>query len=144
VERRPVAPDLFEGEGDDARLIAGRDRGTGEIVFPLPSGAERERFEAIRLSAEGRLWSFTVQRFRPKPPYDDGADEAAFRPYAVGYVELPDGVVVESRLQVEDLSDLRLDLPLHVTTERLRCDPDGAEVLTYAFRPMASALRGTR
>jgi hypothetical protein len=51
-------------------------------------------------------------------------------------VELPEGVVVESRLQIEDLSDLRLDLPLRITTERLRCDPDGAEVLTYAFRPV--------
>jgi uncharacterized OB-fold protein len=140
VEPRPIAPDLFVGADDDVRLIAGRDRETGELVFPLPSGSERARFEPVRLSAEGRLWSFTVQRFRPKPPYDDGADEAAFRPYAVGYVELPEGVVVESRLRVDDFSGLALGLPVRATTETLRRDPDGCEVVTYAFRPVRAEI----
>ncbi len=47
------------------------------------------------LPAEGTLWTWTVQRIPPKPPYR-GADP--FEPFAVGYVDL--GVVkVESPLR---------------------------------------------
>ncbi|MEV4318064.1 OB-fold domain-containing protein [Actinocrispum sp. NPDC049592] len=39
------------------------------------------------MSAEGRLWTFTVQRFAPpSPPYVPPAD--GFRPFALGYVDI--------------------------------------------------------
>ncbi len=50
----------------------------------------------VRLPRRGKIWSWTVQRFRPKsPPYIGPED---FEPFAVGYVELAGAVIVEARL----------------------------------------------
>jgi len=127
---RPVAPDLFTS-APTPRLIGGRDRATGRIVFPLP--ANNPDYEALELPTHGSLWSYTVQRFAPKsPPY---TGPQPFEAFAIGYVELPDALIVESRLTEVAFDDLRLGLPMELTTTVLRTDPDGCEVLTYAFRP---------
>ncbi|MER7377985.1 Zn-ribbon domain-containing OB-fold protein [Streptomyces lanatus] len=45
----------------------------------------------VRLSGTGTLWTWTVQRYAPKsPPYETPED--GFRPFVVGYVELPEGL----------------------------------------------------
>lgn len=52
----------------------------------------------IDLSRNGTVWAYTVQRFRPKsPPYIE--PETGFEPFAVGYVELPEGIKVEAILE---------------------------------------------
>lgn len=134
---RPIAENLFVGQGDAARLIAGRRKTDGEIVFPLPSGPERELFDQVELPPEGTLWAFTVQRFRPKPPYAGPGDNSDFEPYAVGYVELPGSIVVETRIEAQAPFALALKQPMRLTTQVFRTDSDGSEVLTYAFRPLA-------
>jgi uncharacterized OB-fold protein len=131
---RPVAEGLFvQGEGGP-RLIGGRRR-DGRIVFPMPTGSGAQDCEAVELSPEGRLWSYTVQRFRPKPPFNGPGDDRSFQPYAVGYVELPGEVIVESRLAVDDFATLVIGMPMRLVTEVFRQDADGGDVLTYAFRP---------
>jgi uncharacterized protein len=126
----PLAPGLFVDDAandGDIRLRGGRHRESGRIVFPFP--ASGDAYEPIALAREGALWSFTVQRFRPKsPPYAGPED---FEPYAVGYVELPGEVIVESRLVGIAFDDLRIGLPLRLTTERLQID--GEERLGFAF-----------
>src|SRR5688572_23878894 len=96
----PIAEGLFEVADGVAHLIGGRRKSDGRMVFPLPTGSEAGNYDAVRLSPEGRLWSFTVQRFRPKsPPYAGAEDDKSFQPYALGYVELPGEVIVESRIE---------------------------------------------
>ena len=57
------------------------------------------------LSSNGTVWGFTVQRFAPKsPPYV--VPEGGFVPFAVGYVELPEGVKVEAVLDCTDFAEL--------------------------------------
>jgi hypothetical protein len=64
--------------------------------------------ELLELSPRGTVWGFTVQRFAPKsPPYVVPAD--GFVPFAVGYVELPEGVKVEAVLDCTDFSELEGD-----------------------------------
>lgn len=132
----PIAEGLFEVEDGSPRLIGGRRKADGKVVFPLPTGPEGANFDAVRLSPEGTLWSFTIQRFRPKsPPYAGGEDEKSFAPYALGYVELPGEVIVESRLQTEDFAALKVGQPMRLTLVPFhRTDGD---VLTYAFEPVA-------
>ena len=62
----PIADDLLEWTQDRPRLVGSRDRATGRIVFPAV--ADEDRFDRVLLPARGRLWSWTVQRFRPKSP----------------------------------------------------------------------------
>jgi uncharacterized protein len=125
----PIAPDLFALDGDEPALLGGRDRRTGRVVFPLP--ADRDRFEPMVLPREGRIWSWTVQRFRPKsPPYTGPED---FTPYAIAYVELPGAVIVEARLTGFDPATLKVGLPCRLVVEPF------AGKASYAFAPLETA-----
>jgi uncharacterized OB-fold protein len=101
----------------------------------LPDGPEGQHYERVRLSPEGLLWSFTVQRFRPKsPPYAGADDDDSFQPFALGYVELPGEVIVESRLLVCDFSALSVGQPMRLVLTPFE-RAGGETVLTYAFEP---------
>ncbi len=130
-----VAEGVFVERSDGPRLIAGRRKQDGEMRFPMPTGPEAELYEPVELAPEGRLWSFTVQRFRPKtPPYVGDDDDRSFKPFAVGYVEFPGQVIVEGRILIDDFSRLRLGQPMKVDLETFSTSTRG-QVATYAFRP---------
>jgi uncharacterized OB-fold protein len=132
-----VASNLFTGEGESARLLAGRRHVDGKLLFPYPSGPEAENYELFELAPEGTLWSWTVQRFRPKSPFDGRGGEHDFLPYAVGYIELPGQLIVESRIVVDRFDALKIGLPMRITTEAYAEAAGGEPVLTYAFTPVA-------
>ncbi|NWG93321.1 MAG: OB-fold domain-containing protein [Parvularculaceae bacterium] len=125
---QPIAEGLFTDE-TSPRLIGGRNRLTGALTFPRPPD---DRYEAVPLSRTGAVWSFTVQRFRPKsPPYAGSKD---FAPYAVAYVELPGELIVEGRLTGVAFEDIRIGMPVELTLVPL--DPAKADSpLIHAFRP---------
>jgi uncharacterized OB-fold protein len=130
-----VAQGLFVEDTDGSRLIAGRRKADGEMRFPVPSGPEAQLYDPVELSGEGRLWSFTVQRFRPKtPPYIGDDDEKTFRPFAVGYVEFPGQVIVEGRIEIDDFSKLHIGQPMCLSLAPFATSSRGV-VTTYAFRP---------
>ena len=132
----PIAPGLFEVVDGEPRLIGGVRKGDGKIVFPMPEGPEAANYESIRLSPDGTLWSFTVQRFRPKtPPYLGADDETTFKPFALGYVELPGQVIVESRIATDDFDQLKVGMPMRLTLAPFH--KAGGDVLTFAFQPAA-------
>ncbi len=130
-----VADGVFVDRPDGARLIAGRRKADGEMRFPMPKGADAALYDAVQLAPEGKLWSYTVQRFRPKtPPYIGADDEKSFKPYAVGSVEFAGQVIAEGRILVDDPSTLRIGQPMKVDLEAFPTSTRG-EVVTYAFRP---------
>jgi uncharacterized OB-fold protein len=130
---RPLAAELFDTDAEDACLLGGR-RADGKIVFPLPQGAERASYQPVPLARDGLLWSWTIQRYRPKsPPYAGEDGEDGFVPYAIGYVELPDQVIVESRLDFGEATP-RLGLPMRLAIIPYNHGPDGVPQSTYIFR----------
>ena len=131
---RLIAEGLLTDE-DAPRLIGGKDRETGRIVFPMPEGSEAERFDPVPLKREGTIWSWTVQRFAPKsPPY---IGTLPFEPFALGYVELADEVIVESRLTGFEFDKLECGLPVRLTTIPFATAPDGVTLTTFAFEPVS-------
>lgn len=129
---RAIAQGLFTDE-TPPRLIGGKDRETGRIVYPCPDAPTHEPVPLLR---EGTVWSWTVQRFRPKSPPYAGPD--AFAPWVVAYVELPGQVIVQARLVNVAFEDLRVGLPVRFAPAPL--DPaDPAGVLVPAFGPMEAA-----
>ena len=91
---------------------------------------------ALELSAQGTVWGFTVQRFAPKsPPYV--VPEGGFVPFAVGYVELPEGVKVEAVLDCTDFAELAGDAT--VTLVAVEPVPRFATVEAMAATTMAAA-----
>jgi uncharacterized protein len=130
---RPIAEGLFTDE-TPPRLIGGRERATGRIVFPCPPGDD---FEPHPLGRVGKIWSWTIQRYRPKsPPY---AGPEAFQPWPVAYVELPGEVIVEARLANVAFADIAMGMAVELT--QIALDPDAEQpVLIHAFRPAGASL----
>lgn len=125
-----IAEGLFVA-GPPAALIGGRHRETGEVRFPCPAG--NPAFEPVTLPARGTLWSWTVQRFRPKtPPY---AGPEAFEPFALGYVELPGAVIVEAPFVDVAFEDLRIGMAMETVLVPLNSDAQGRTIRSFAFRP---------
>lgn len=128
-------PEVLGIDAAGPYLIGGRCRRCGEHFFPRPGGCTRccsRDLDDYRLARDGLLWSWTLQMFEPKPPYD-GGDGGAFRPYGVGYVEMPCGVKVESRLLLDGERPLRIGAPMQLVLEAYR-QRDGEPRYTYAFR----------
>ncbi len=118
-------------EDSPPRLIGGRERTSGRVVFPCPPGA---LYEPVALSRTGTLWSYTIQRYRPKsPPY---AGPEAFRPWPVAYVELPGEVIVEARLDDVAFEDVKVGMAVRFAPSPLDLsDPESP--LVPAFIPAA-------
>jgi uncharacterized OB-fold protein len=128
-----VADGLFTWHTDEPRLIASRR--DGQLSFPARPGEEQ-----VLLSARGTLWGFTTQQFRPpSPPYDGNDTAETFEPYALGYVELPGELLVQTRFTESDPKRLRIGQEMELRIVPYTTRPDGIEVLTYAFAPVEAA-----
>jgi uncharacterized OB-fold protein len=136
----PVADELIGGTAAEPVLIGSQCRQCETVTFPRQDACPRctsTEMSRRELAREGTLWTWTVQRFRPKsPPYagDEGQEE--FEPYGVGYVELPGEVRVEARLTESDPARLRIGMPMELT---LIPAPGFQEAVTFAFRPVEEA-----
>lgn len=124
-----IADGLFT-LGSTPHLIGGRDRTSGRVLFPRPDG---DRYDSVELPRRGRIWSWTVQRFRPKTPPYRGPE--AFEPFAIGYIQLDDVVIVEGMLTGIDFADLAIGLEVETVLIPFATDETGRTLLTYAFAP---------
>ncbi len=139
--RRPIGPDVFTWPSEDPRLIGSRCGSCGTVVFPAQHGCPRcgtTGMQRTELSTRGTLWTWTTQDFLPKSPYAGPETEADFAGYLLGYVELPEGVRVITRLLELDRDDVEIGMELELTTFTFNVDPDGTEVVAYGFRPIGS------
>jgi uncharacterized OB-fold protein len=137
----PIAENIFDWPSDDPHLIGTLDKATGRYAFPAIDHyqeADPERFEDVRLANRGKLWTFTVQRFPPKsPPYDGPATNETFQPFAVGYVELPGQLKVESRLTGCEPEEFKIGMEMELVIVKFREDVHGNDVMSFAFRPVS-------
>jgi len=144
---RPVlaCPSLLRLDGGRPSLIGSRCADCGEVYFPSAASCTRclgTRLAPHSLGSAGVLWSWTVQGFLPKPPYNSGETADSFRPYGVGYVEMACGIKVESRLTVADPASLRIGMPMALTIAAYRIAEDGKQVSTFAFEPSGESVEG--
>jgi uncharacterized OB-fold protein len=139
-----ITEGLFRVDGDRAVLFASRRRSSGAVKFPaerpeLFDGDQeiQDDIEPIELATEGTLYTYTTQEFAPPLPYKGNRDPKVFKPYVVGFVELADGVLVESLIVGVSPAELRIGQALVSTTTTLET-ADGQSLLTFAFRPAGS------
>jgi uncharacterized OB-fold protein len=136
-----ITEGLFRVDGERAVLFGSRRRSSGVVKFP----AERpELFDAnpdiqsdiepVELSTEGMLYTFTTQEFAPPLPYKGNRDPKTFRPYIVGFVELKEGLLVESLIVDAAVDDLQIGQRMVSTTTALETEA-GETFVTFAFRP---------
>jgi uncharacterized OB-fold protein len=135
------APDVFTWPDDDPQLIGGRCAECASITFPRPVSCARCGSVAVEqhlLPRRGELWTFTTQGFLPKEPYAGGETQETFRPFGVGLVQLDDEVRVEARLTEHDPERLHIGMSVELVVVPFRTDPDGTEVMTFAFAPLGA------
>jgi len=121
--------ELLGGTPSELVLLGSECRACGTVSFPRQNACPRCTSTDVterRLARRGALWSWTIQRFRPKSPPYTGPEE--FEPYGVGYVELPGEVRVEARLTESDPSKLQIGMAMELTLI-----PEA----TFAFRPVS-------
>ena len=135
----PFADGVFTWPADEPHLIGGRCDGCAAVTFPNQASCPRCGSTGMRerlLPRRGTLWTWTTQEFLPKEPYAGGETKETFRPFGVGLVQLGDEVRVEGRLTISDPEKIRFGMEVELVIIPFRTDPDGTEVLSYAFRPV--------
>lgn len=142
-----ACPELFRFDGDVPQLLGSECNDCGETYFPAAASCTRclsPHMKPRTLGRFGTLWSWTIQAFLPKAPYDSGETAETFKPYGVGYVEMDCGIKIEARLTVADPEALRIGIPLELTLIPYRVSADGAPTFTFAFQPAMPAKQGAK
>jgi uncharacterized OB-fold protein len=82
--------------------------------------------ERLNLSRNGKLYSFTIvhmpsEHFQP--------------PYAIGWIELPEGIRIFSQIRGWQEHSLKIGMEMELAIEKL-WDEGEKEVIGYTFRPI--------
>lgn len=135
----PVAEGLFVLDHNGPRLIGSQCKSCGTLYFPEaiscrnPQCREKDISRAL-LPDTGILYSYTIQRYRPPPLFrmDDWA------PYAIGLVDLGEGLRVTAMLTGVALEDIQIGMAMRLILETLYTDEERGPVVTYKFMPESS------
>lgn len=139
----PAVAGWFTTDAEPA-LLGNRCTTCGTVFFPKASffcrnpACDGERFEEVRLSRRGRIWSYTDARYQPPPPYVVRGEE--FTPFAIAAVELAEEQMVVLG-QVADgftVDDLHVGQQVELVVEELFTDDEGRKVV-WKWRPIGAA-----
>ena len=136
----PIAEGLFTWPAANPALLGSRCQDCGIATFPAAESCmacSGQNVSVEELPGRGTLWTWTVQQFMPKTPYKSNESMETFKPYGVGYLELPGGVRVEGRLTENDPAKLQIGMEMDVVFEPYRTEENGDEVINFFFRPVA-------
>lgn len=134
----PIAEGLFTWPSDKPALLASRCGQCGIATFPAAESCmacSGQEVSIEELPHKGTLWTWTVQQFMPKSPYHSNETAETFKPYGVGYVELPGGVRVEGRLTENDPRKLHIGMEMELLFDTYRVEENGDEVISFFFKP---------
>ena len=111
------------------RLEAGQCKGCGKILFPprliCPACHSRE-FDPLKLADKGKVITYTVIRVPPQQFVDQS-------PYAVGIVELDDGVRLTGQVVDCDFSDLKIGQRVKIEFRKIY-DVGESGVICYGYK----------
>ncbi len=134
----PVIEGLFAQTPEGPRLLGSKCATCATPYFPKTERCRNPEcassaIEDATFGPRGTLWSYSVQHYPPPPP---AKYEEPYTPYALGLVDLPEGLRVLSRISTADPASVRPGMAVELVIERLYVDGDGNEVQTWKFRPV--------
>lgn len=135
----PIREDFFTAPLwplEQVKLKGTRCRSCGETFLgkrPACENCQSEDMEEVALSKRGKVYSYTANRYRPPGDYI-GPDP--YVPFAVGLVELPEGLRILSPLKDCDINSVKIGMDVELVVEKLHQDADGNDVITFRFRPV--------
>lgn len=133
-----ISDGIYRVRDGSVALLGSKDGNTGDVVFPAVVGAQSGEEGLVEISGVGRLWTYTVQQFKPKFPFDDGQPDAEFVPYVVGYVSFEEsGIIVEGRIVNAAPDELEIGQEMSICSAVI-AKSQGDNIELYAFAPLES------
>lgn len=136
-QRVPVIEGLFSEMAEGPRLLGSRCTTCATPYFPKSPvchnpDCDESRIEDATFGPHGVLFSCAVQNYPPPPPakYDE-----PYQPYALGMIDMAEGLRVLGRIAADDFSKLHGGMPVELIVDRLYRDAEGHDVVTWQFRP---------
>jgi uncharacterized OB-fold protein len=85
------------------------------------------------LNRKGKLFTYTKvdipsKNFKP--------------PYAIGYIDLPEGIRIFSQIKDWEKYDLKVGMEMELVIDTLWEDNEGTKIIGYKFRPMDKEPKG--
>ncbi len=140
AKRIPIVQGAFEETPAGPRLLGSKCAGCGVAYFPRTPvcrnpNCDDKRVENVYLSARGKIWTYTIQYF--KPPLPARFDEP-FQPYGIAMVDLPEKIRVLGMVSTDNPEGLKIGQDVDLVIEAAYHDEDGNEVVTWKFRPVTA------
>jgi uncharacterized OB-fold protein len=99
---------------------------TKRLICPECKGTD---FEEINLSGRGRVYTYTSVKVPLLPVLKKGA-------YAIGIIELEEGVRSESQIVDIDPDELNVGMEVETTMRKVREEYPGKVIYMYQFKPV--------
>lgn len=138
IEGTPVIEGLFSSTDDGVRLLGSRCANCDTPYFPRSElchnpECDRSEMHDSSFGPHGVLWSYSVQNYPPPPParYDE-----PYVPYALGVVDLTDGLRVVGRMTVDDPELLTVGGDVELVLDAVCHEDDGTPQLSWMFQPV--------
>jgi uncharacterized OB-fold protein len=135
-DTKHVIEGLFAETKDGARLLGSRCATCKTPYFPKSAVCHNpkcteSKIEDAAFGPRGKLWSVAIQNYPPPAPakYDE-----PYKPYAMGVVDLEDGLRVMGRLSADDPNSVKIDSNVELVIEPLYHEEDGTAVTTWKFK----------
>jgi len=134
----PVAEALFTETEDGPRLLGSKCASCGTPYFPRSAvchnpECRESMMEEASFGPRGTLWSCAIQNYPPPAP---ARYEEPYTPYALGMVDMPEGLRVLGRISTDDPEGVQVGVEVELVLERLYLDENENEVITWKFRPI--------
>jgi uncharacterized OB-fold protein len=129
---------LFRETSAGPRLLGSKCSGCGSAYFPKDVVCHNPECDAPSLAEvdfgpRGKVWSYAIQNYQPPPPV---MTTEPYIPYAMGVVDLDDGLRVMGRIDVEDPMAVEVGAEVELVVGTIGADDDGNEIVTWMFRPL--------
>ena len=124
----PLNAGLFEEVDGSPALIGSKCRACGQVLFPAQTvclNCLSADVKPIHLGREGQLYTYTTVYM---------ASEHFPPPYAVGWIEMPEGLRIFTQLRGWQAQPLKIGMKMQMSVEPLWQDGDN-EVIGFVFRP---------
>lgn len=122
-----------EGSGNQYAMVASRCPACKEIFFPkrfLCQNCQHRVLDEILLSTKGTVFSFTAIMQQPGHYYRGPV------PYTFGWVELPEGVRIETLFTNCDGKSLEIGQEVEMIMKEVCQDNDGNSIICHMFSPI--------
>jgi len=138
TQRIPVAKNLFAETPEGPRLLGSRCATCGTPYFPKSAMCHNpdcasSKMEDASFGPKGKIWSVAMQDYPPPPPIKF---DKPYKPYAMGVVDLPEGLRVLGRIATDDPKSVEVGMDGELIIDALAHDEDGNELVAWKFKPL--------